>query len=197
MLIACDVDAVCLDIYSVWWARYNAEYSDDLTSDRVLGWYVHKYVKPECGKKVYDYLAQSDLYDAMPAVKGALWGVGRLREMGHEVLFASSCYVGMADPKAKCLERHGFFAAPDGRRIIETGLLPDDFAVLTDKTKLRADLLIEDAGHIVKAWVENTRRRAILLNYPHNADLDMTSAFWSWCRRAHDWTEIVAHVEAM
>ncbi len=193
MIIACDVDGVVAALHVEWYRRYNRDWDDTLTDDRVHGWEVHRYVKPECGKKVYGYLEDGDLYEGVPPVDGAVEGVARLRELGHTVLFVTSCTFSMVDQKARWLQRHGF-CEPSS-----TNLLPHDLIVAHQKSFVDADLLIDDGGHNVVPWVTGTRRQrhAILLNYRHNRDLDMTSLMWSWCHRAHNWADIVQHVNTM
>lgn len=192
MIIACDGDAVCCDLMPEWLRRYNQDFNDTLTLDRIRGWGLHEYVKPECGHKIYEYLGDPDLYASVQPVEGALAGVRLLREMGHTVVFATSCHYGMTDQKARWFERHGFSAAkPDGG-------LPRDFIAINDKLKLDADLLIDDGAHYVRPWVEEKRRRAILFEYPWNKSLldEVPSTFWSWCHRAANWPQIVRIVES-
>lgn len=190
--IICDVDGVVAALHDEWYRRYNKDYDDNLTLERVLSWDLHKYVKPECGKKVYDYLHQSDLYDNIQPLPDALWGITRLRELGHEVLFATSCTFGMADQKAEWMVRNGFCTR-------HGHLLPEDFVPITPKHWLSGDLIIDDAAHTVQRWVQGKGGRAILFEYPHNQHLlkDMPSMFWMRCKRASDWKEVVRHVEAM
>jgi 5'-nucleotidase len=190
MRIALDVDGPTLALHDEWYKRYNRDYDDNLTVDKVTDWNTHQFVKPECGKKIYDYLQQPDLYAHVPIVTGAAEGIRLLRERGHEVLFVTSCTKGMADQKAEALERFALPAKPT-----KHGLLPDDFCVLTDKRWIDADLLIDDALHNIKDWVLR-RRRAILMNYPWNqAAVDVPSMFSSWIKRANTWPEILALVE--
>jgi len=66
--------------------------------------------------------------------------------------------------------------------------------VVTSKHYIMADLLIEDAAHTIKKWVES-RRRAIMLETPYNTNIELTSAFTPWLLRASNWAEIVTHVE--
>lgn len=192
VLIACDVDGILAALLPEWIRRYNRDYQDNLTLDRITGWDVHRFVKPECGMAVYGYLQAPDLYDGVAPVEDAAWGVQRLRELGHQLIFATSCSFGMTDQKAHWMIRWGFCQpnkVPD--------MLPEDFAPISQKHLLKADLLIEDAGHTVRKWVMEVRRRAILLEYPHNRDLDLPSMFWGWCKRVPDWSGIVQHVEEL
>jgi 5'-nucleotidase len=192
MIIACDGDGIVCNLHEPWYARYNRDYDDNLTMERVVSWDVHKYVKPECGKKIYDYLRDPNLYDDVLPIAGALEGITQIRAMGHQVFFVTACEYGMVDQKARWFERHGFSEQFQGGRS-----LPKDFVPIQDKTLLDARMLIDDGAHNVRAWVEQKQRLAILLDYPHNRSLDdeVPSAFWSRARRVRDWPGIVRYVE--
>lgn len=190
--IACDVDDVVAPLFKEVIGRYNRDWQDNLTGADILSWDFHKYIKPDCGRKVYEYFKNPDLYENMIPVEGSVAGVQRLRDLGHTVVFVTSCYYGMVDQKAKWLEQQGFCLPPKWG-----GMLPDDLIVATNKHFLTADLLIDDAAHTIKTWIVETRRRAIMVQYPHNASLDLPSMFSPWLLRANNWAEIVAHVEKL
>jgi len=191
VIVACDADGVTCNLHDAWYARYNRDYGDDLTMERVVRWNVHEFVKPECGKKIYDYLHDPDLYEDVQPIEGALAGVQALREAGHNVLFTTSCAWGMTDQKAEWFRRHGFITGP------RLPLLPDDFVPVNDKLLIAADLLIDDRAETVRRWVEQKRSRALLFDYPHNRYLakEVPSAFWQWCTPVANWREIVALIE--
>jgi 5'(3')-deoxyribonucleotidase len=158
--------------------------------DRVVSWDVHKFVKPECGKKIYDYLHLPDLYDDVQPIEGALEGVRAIRALGHEVIFLTSCAWGMTDPKARWFIRHGF--CEDSPVI-----LPKDFFPTDNKLKFDADMLIDDRAETIRAWVEQKQKKALLFDYPHNRWLDdlVPSAFWARARRVTSWRYILRYVE--
>ncbi|MCJ7984909.1 hypothetical protein MUB16_14170 [Priestia sp. OVL9] len=41
-----------------WHNQYNKDYCDSLSVEKLKCWESEKYVKPECGTKIYDYLDQ-------------------------------------------------------------------------------------------------------------------------------------------
>lgn len=185
------MDGIVADLSSEWLRRYNRDYNDTLPLERFFAtWNTSDNVKPECGSKIFDYLEQPDLYEDVLPIAGALDGVAALRAAGHELIYASACTFGMVDAKAHWLIRNGLC---EERR----NKLPRNFIPIEDKFWLPGDLLIDDGGHNIKAWVTETRRRAVMLEYPHNATLDMPSMFWSWINRAQDWSGIVRAVEAL
>ena len=191
MIIACDVDGVVAPLIQEVLRRYNRDWQDTLTINDIMNWDFYNLVKPECGKKVYDYFRDPDMYECLVPMDGAVLGIQRLRDMGHTIIFATSCYYGMVDQKATWMERYGFCLPPKSG-----GMLPDDLIIATAKHHLVADLLIDDAPHTIETWLK-TGRRAIMMEYPYNKTLDITSAYTPWLRRAHDWGEIIHYVEIM
>lgn len=193
MIIACDADGVICDLHAEWLRRYNRDYHDGVTVEDILSWDMHKYVKPECGKKIYDYLHEPDLYARVAPIAGALEGITQLRSLGHTVYFITACTYGMTDQKARWFEQHGFCKSKDGRS------LPAEFVPMIDKNLLDARLLIDDAAHNVRQWIDEKHRPAILLNQPYNVHLDndVPSAFWMTCHRARNWNDVVRIIATM
>lgn len=192
MIVACDADGITCDLHVEWLRRYNRDYDDTFSYEKWTKWNVHELVKPECGKKIYDYLRDPDLYDYVQPVEGSLDGVAAIREMGHEVFFVTANAFGMTDQKARWFIRHGF-CKDSGN------MLPADYVPMLNKNYLDAYLLIDDGGHNVRDWIEKRSRPAIMLDRPWNAHMldDVHSAFWMRCFRARDWKGIVYHVEHM
>lgn len=184
MIIACDVDGVVCDLQTPWLAAYNAEFNDNLTPAHIVEWDMHKLVKKECGTQIYKYL-KSDLYDTAPVYPGAQAGVQALRDMGHRVVFVTTCVKGMTDFKWDWLERHGFL--PKGKHN------QPDLITAADKALIAANLLIDDKADTIKNWIAVRKRRAFLFQQPWNVNtlLDEPSAFWLWAKRATGWPEIV------
>ena len=88
-IILVDVDGVTLCLDAEWFKRYNEDWGDNLKPEHVTRWAVHEFVKPSCGKRIYDYLLMPDLYDNVPLIAGALDGIMTLRNAVHRVVFLS------------------------------------------------------------------------------------------------------------
>jgi 5'-nucleotidase len=157
-VIAVDVDGVCADLHVEWLKRYNRDYDDCLTIEGVKGWGMEAYVKPECGKAIYKYLSDPDLYANVPVIEGSQDGVAALREKGYRVVFLTSCTKGMTDQKWDWLEQHGFLQSRGNA----------DLIVAHDKSLIRANLLIDDYDGNFKGW----QGSGILLSAPYNAHFD-------------------------
>lgn len=57
-----DLDSTlnCHDEY--WISRYNKDYNDNLCREDMTQWGISKYVKPECGNKIDDYLLEPNFF---------------------------------------------------------------------------------------------------------------------------------------
>lgn len=139
MRILVDVDGVIADIHAVWLKMYNADYDDRMTLSDITKWGMHELVKPECGKKIYDYLKHPEFYLQVPAIENALWGVLKLRE-DNEVIFATS---GFYSTKVEWLALNGFL---NGEHQVgsEWWRTATDVVIASNKSIIRADCLIDD-----------------------------------------------------
>jgi 5'(3')-deoxyribonucleotidase len=153
-----DVDDVLLDLLTVW--------LDELTKFDIKSWNIDKYVKPECGTKIFDYL-DTDLYWAVKPIEGAVAGVNWLRENNIPFIFAT-----VYDPdgsKFKCLKEHGFTS---NRK---------EYFVCPRKSLLRGSMMIDDKPEHVYEF----GHRAWLFSQPHNEAFE-------WPERVDTWAEIIS-----
>jgi 5'-nucleotidase len=157
MVIAIDVDGTIADLVEEWLHRYNVDYDDDLTPGDITSWDTSQFVKPECGKKIFQYLNDPTLYDDVLPIKDSLEVIAALRSAGHRVFFATATNTNQMVPKMLWLERHGFVN-------VEYGIVCKDYIPVQDKSLIRADLLIDDGIHNLEVFV----RRKILFSQPWN-----------------------------
>jgi 5'(3')-deoxyribonucleotidase len=130
MIIAFDVDDVIADLVPVWLARYNVDYDDHLIANDITQWDIFRFVKPECGKKIYEYLT-ADLYNDVLPLPGSLEAVQHARKVG-KVIFVTSCVCLHAGRKFTWLNDHGF------------EVTQDCYVECSDKSLIAADILIDD-----------------------------------------------------
>jgi len=108
MIIGVDVDGVVADLHQAWLTRYNVEFEDNVRTKDVTDWGIHKFVKPEAQKRIYEYLHDPSLYLGVQPIEGALDGIRELHSLGHKIVFISNCNIPMASAKGKWLEYNGF-----------------------------------------------------------------------------------------
>ena len=194
MVILCDVDGVVAALHTAWYRLYNEKYDDTLTVDKVKQWDLAKVVKPECGMDgMMALLATPGMYQQVEPIEGAMAGVQALKDMGHRVVFATSCYHNTFDQKREWLIWHGFIERCD----FDPRGQPADLIAANDKSMCDGGLLIEDRADTVKAWVDAGKSKAILFEQPWNREAvkEWPSKTWLWVWGAQDWPHIVNHIE--
>lgn len=132
MKVAVDFDGVLVDMFGeAWLPRYNAAYNDVLTREQVTNWDWEVHTKPECGKKGIYALRSPDMYANLTPISGAVEGVRKLAEAGHDLFVVTYDSEGFREAKVALLERHF-----DG--------LFNHVYVTRDKSQVPMDVLIDD-----------------------------------------------------
>lgn len=175
MIIAVDVDEVVADLTTPWLAQYNASYGDSLTPSHIKSWDIHKFCKPECGKKIYDYL-NADIYDYVNPIWGALSGIESLRSRNHRVIFVTSAHSKIAGVKFEWLLKHKFLCDRSDFGV--------NYIECRDKYLINAAVLIDDGFHNVRAFP----RTGILFTQPWNFA-------HHWDFRVDGWADILGRIE--
>lgn len=157
LILAVDVDDVVCDLLGPWLKAYCKHYRDTLTPDRLTSWEIENDVKPECGRRIFDFLTPSLYYIAQP-IRGALRAVEEMREAGHRVVFVTaSTKAGMSDAKLLWLRRWRFLPQDQSAW--------SDYFPVKDKSLIAADVLFDDHIDNCSAFP----REAVLITRPHNA----------------------------
>lgn len=158
-LIGIDVDGVVANLHTEWLSRYNRDYHDNLQPADLYKWEIEEFVKPECGKKIFNYLADPGIYDFVKPFEGTREAVQELAQIG-EVVFISSCHSPeVAQAKQEWLGKH---------MGISSWLYPCYQG--ESKNKVGADILLDD--YVVN--VEEFKGWGILINQPHNRRVGCT-----------------------
>lgn len=175
-IVFVDVDDVVADLVPYWISLYNDDYEDDLLVDEITDWDLTKFVKTECGKKIYNYLDSPMLYDSVKPVDGAKEGVVALRTLGVRVVYATMVSVINAcqlTGKYEWLVRHGFL--DEDRH--------EDLVGIGDKGLLHGLVLIDDRVKNLSGF----QGVGVLMNRPWNRKDN-------YSRRADSWPDVVESV---
>jgi 5'(3')-deoxyribonucleotidase len=130
MILALDVDDVCLSLMDNWLSMYNKDYEDNLKEDIIDDWDIRKFVKPNAHTSIYEYINKPDVFLNAKPVLGALDYVNHLKSLGHRII-----YVTANNPnecKQEWLKKWGFLQ--DNK----------DFVQAYDKSLILADCLLDD-----------------------------------------------------
>lgn len=173
MKILIDVDGTIADLHTEWLQRYNTDYDDTLTVDKITQWNMEELVKPECGNKIFDYLHHPDLYSRIGFIDGALSSINWLKGHGHQILYVTS---GVQESKAKWLYDKG----------LTTGfwMFAPELIVAHHKHHIKGDLLIDDNPRNCDEFMG----KAILFGQPWN-DSVLTNHY-----RASNWPDVIQYI---
>lgn len=154
-----DMDSVICDLMTDWHKRYNDEYNDDLSVNKLKCWDSEKYVKPECGSKIYDYLDEPGLFLNLKPIKDSISVLERIHKQ-YQIYICTSSRTYAFTEKEKWVDRYLSFIGKE--KII--------FA--HNKSMIRGDLLFDDAPHHLEAFVK-TNRIAVAMDYPYNRHVNV------------------------
>jgi len=136
--IVLDMDDVLTQTNSRWMERCNEDWDDDRAIEKLMGWEIHRWVKPECGKRIYEYLSEPGFFRDLEPLDGAVDGVAELLSGGHDVVIATAAPIdsntAVEEKKLWVREHLPFFDI-------------SDLLICHRKDMLRADLLFDDGSH--------------------------------------------------
>lgn len=178
-IIAIDVDGVVADLHTEWLAKYNRDYGDTMKVDQITDWEIHKLVKPECGKRIYQYIDDPYIYDTVKPIPRARYSVRMLGEMGFSVIFVTTVTKNTRGRKLQWLIDHEFVQEYNANdRYIETD----------NKGIVKFDLLLDDKPENI----EFCPGRGILFSRPWNATAAITE---KRLPSVHTWDEFLRIVK--
>lgn len=157
MRVGLDVDDVLLNLMDRWLELYNEEWDDNLAKRDVTTWDFFEHVRPECGKKIYDFLVPS-IYEGVEALEGAAEFVQAIRDLGHIPVYVSSCGLPPLEPVTA--------EAKMARLLdLDIALLGDEFIASRDKSKAPVNFLLDDGLHNIEAFQNGL---AVIFDQPWN-----------------------------
>jgi 5'(3')-deoxyribonucleotidase len=168
--IAVDLDDVLNDLQEKWIKRYNIDYDDHL--EGFEDWDVIKCVKPECGKKIFDYLKADNFFRYVNIKKDAREVMQWLNE-NFELYIVTSAHYEVVRDKALWIKHYLPFMN-----------ITNQVVFCHPKHLINTDYLIDDGPHNVEkfgqqAIVFDTMNNRHLISYP----------------RVHNWLEVKAYFE--
>jgi 5'-nucleotidase len=167
--IAVDLDTTLNNLEEVWIANYNRDYNDNLTPEDMVVWNTAEIVKPECGKKIYDYLLEPNFFLNLDIKPNAREVMDQLNE-DNEVYIVTAYHYDTCADKARWVIKNLPFL--DIRR---------QLVFMYDKFMFNADILIDDGAHNITAFPNDV----IIFDAPHNRYLGDLRY-----KRAKNWLEV-------
>jgi 5'-nucleotidase len=161
MRVGIDLDGIVVDLPTAWYRECNAQFGDDLTVEKVRDWDPVPYAK--CGDKVFEVLKRPGFYAGLDPLPGAVEGVARLVDEGHQVVIVSA--VPKRAPaawgdKAAWVQHHLPMVDPNN-------------VVLThNKSLVKLDVLFDDGPHNLLDYYEAWPAAYLAtIAYPYNEEV--------------------------
>ncbi|MGG3986970.1 5' nucleotidase, NT5C type [Bacillus smithii] len=164
--IGIDLDCVLNNLNHKWIEVYNQSYNDDLSIEDIKSWDIIKYVKPECGVKIYE-LVNDDLLSQLTPLPYAVEITQELMKE-HDLYIVTATEIPNIKPKAEWVNK--FYP--------HIGV--DKMVITRHKHLINVDLLIDDAPHNIMDFP----RKTIVMDYAWNRNLPNSYP------RAHNWEEV-------
>src|ERR1035437_6639185 len=166
--IGIDLDSTLDNLETVWLEKYNEDYNDNLKEWD--NWELYKVIKPECGKKIFDYLREPGFFYNLDIKKDAKEVVAFLAE--HYDLYIVTAYIPETClDKTNWIKKHNL--AIDQKNII----------FINNKGLLQLDYLIDDGPHNFKDF----KGKGVLLDMAYNRMLQESSTL----KRVKTWKDIL------
>lgn len=165
--IGVDMDDVLNNLLDVWLERYNKDYNDNLKIAPT--WDLAKYVKPECGDKIYDYLHEPNIFYNLELQKHA-YSVMKWLYNKYDVYIVTAYVSDSCHDKTRWVQKNlPFF---DINKII----------FCNNKGLLNLDYLIDDGPHNIMAF----KQKGIIFHSYRNQFLDCEQ----YPYRVYNWKDI-------
>lgn len=168
-----DLDSCLNNLEEKWLSDYNKDYNDNLTPEDLLTWDTYKYVKPECGIKIYDYLVQPGYFRNLEPKFYTEEVVQWLSEYFE-------LYIVTAYKAHTCMDKVGFI------KEYYPCIKEENIIFLNDKGLITLDYLVDDGPHNIEAFqgqgivMDMAYNRYLGEKYPRMNDyLDVEAYFYN------------------
>lgn len=166
--IGIDLDSTLNNLEVVWAERYNKDYDDNLKD--WTKWELDEVVKPECGKKIFNYLREPGFFYNLDIKEGAKDVVDFLSK--HYELYIVTAYIPETClDKANWVKKHNLDVSQK------------DIIFINDKSLLELDYLIDDGPHNFNKF----KGTGILFDMPYNQHLEESPVLY----RVKTWKDIL------
>ena len=148
-----------------WLKFYNEDYNDNLTAEDIKGWATCDYVKPECGKHIYDYLSYHKFYRDLDIIPGAVEVTKELSKY-YDIFVVTDAMFTRMSFKSKFDWLQEFFPHIPASNIVFCG----------NKGVIGTDYLVDDGVHNLRAF----KQHGIVFDAPWNrkeTDFDRVKNF--------------------
>ncbi|AAK79190.1 5'(3')-deoxyribonucleotidase [Clostridium acetobutylicum] len=168
-----DLDTTLNTLDREWVKRYNEIYKDKLLPSDIKGWDIENYVKPECGKKIYDILKEPHFFRNLGVQPFAETALEELTSIFNIYIVSATHYKVCEDKGNWIKEKFPFISY-------------QNIIFCHNKGLVHLDILIDDNP----LNLENFKGNKILFDAHHNKSENRFV-------RARDWYEAKALCESL
>ena len=180
MVIALDVDNVCVDTTACVLAQHYADTGEKLTLDDIKSYYIENYVGDDYKDDFHLIFFNKEMWKKVQVLPHCIDVVKRLYDKGNEIWFVTSTEPQNVAKKARFLQRT-FPFLDIRKRLITTHC----------KQMIRCDILVDDCvDNVVGA-----NYTSILMDYPWNSTAIFDEAEYDNIYRVFDWLEVEPMIE--
>jgi|MudIll2142460700_1097286.scaffolds.fasta_scaffold00027_15 5'(3')-deoxyribonucleotidase len=180
-IIGCDMDSILAALLPVWLQWHNERWQPPVTVDMVTEWDMTRVVSPDCGRQILTLLDDVRLYERVPPLAGAVAGITRLFDAGHDLVVVTdaSGHEDTCGDKIRWLRRH------------LPWLVRTSIGIFHRKELICFDALIEDNPKMLLKY----RRRwptavTVCIDYPYNREVPVDYRARDYRDPAAAWTGI-------
>jgi 5'(3')-deoxyribonucleotidase len=174
MIVLMDVDDVVANLVPYWIGLYNLDWNDHLNLKDITDWDLSLFTKPECGKKIYEYLEMKkiNIYKGVLPVKKSLKSINNIRKLGHKIYFVTA----------------GDYRGRKFDWLLDYEFISNhkEYIVCSDKSMIFGNLLIDDNISNVRGF----RSEAWLKTAPWNIK-------FPWQPRVNNWDDIIERFKSL
>lgn len=170
--IGIDLDSTLNNLEEVWILNtYNQEYSDTLKIEDMVCWDVEEYIKPECGKKIYEILLRPNFFLNLKPKENSQSVINDLSKF-YDLYVVTAYHPKTVVDKVEWIQT--YFPHIDSKKII----------FCNNKGLIQTDYLIDDGAHNILDYHNNGGKNPIVFDRPWNRDLLPNF------QRVYDWLQI-------
>lgn len=189
-----DLDSIVVDLHGPWLGWYNKEFGDNLQLSDLTTWHVHDHVKPECGKRIYEFFADPARYAASPLLPGAKEGLAKLHKAGHRIVISTATGVGVNKALIKSENDMTSVRMAKLDLIEKAAPFIDNVHIGQDKFIVCGDVFIDDSPANLQAYKDRwPQAKTATIAYPYNENImSLVDAYaLSYQKPRQAWDEIV------
>jgi len=188
LTIMCDVDGILADTLPYWLQKIGDDTSVRAEVSDITQWDLSK-CAPLAGNVspdvIFGYLNTPGFNLEVPVMPGAVEGVKKLMDAGHDVYFVTARFGSNGLPETLQWVAANFPFVDIRRQVV----------FLKDKYRFNADVIIDDcAENLEEYWGAHGFAQLIGITYPYNARLESSPQYRMVPYSQKAWSGIVKHV---